>query len=97
MYVNHVEMPLTTQAILLALNVLEMVILPKQIKRYQNYYRKNRKMPPYSEKQHRLFEAAAHSSEVAKRVGIPQGTAQKMASEGVKKDPKKMAKALMTK
>lgn len=54
-------------------------------------------MPPYNEKQHRLFEAAAHSSEVAKRVGIPQGTAQKMASEGVKKDPHKLAKALMTK
>jgi hypothetical protein len=73
-----------------------MVILPKQTKRYQNYYRKP-KMPPYNEKQHRLFEAAAHSSEVAKRVGIPQGTAQKMASEGVKKDPHKLAKALMTK
>ena len=54
-------------------------------------------MPPYNEQQHKLFEAAAHSSQVAKRVGIPQATAAKMASEGVKKDPKKMAKALMTK
>ena len=52
---------------------------------------------PYTNKQHRLFEAAAHSPEVAKRVGIPQETAQKMASEGVKKDPHKMAKALMKK
>ena len=83
-----------TQATLLALNVLEMVT--PQRKRYQNYSRKNRKMP-YNLQQHKLFEAAAHSPEVAKRVGIPQGTAQKMASEGVKKDPHKLAKALMTK
>jgi len=88
-------MPLTTQAIPLALNVLEMVILPKQTKKYPNYYRKPKM--PYNLQQHKLFEAAAHSSEVAKRVGIPQGTAQKMASEGVKKDPHKLAKALMTK
>lgn len=40
---------------------------------------------PYTEKQHRLFEAAAHSKSVAKRVGIPQSTAKKMASEGVKR------------
>jgi hypothetical protein len=55
-------------------------------------------MPPYNEQQHKLFEAAAHSAEVAKRVGIPQDTAAKMASEGVKgkkKDPKKLASALM--
>jgi len=83
----------TTQATPLALNVLEMVIQPK--KKYPNYSRKNKM--PYTNKQHRLFEAAAHDPKVAKRVGIPQGTAQKMASEGVKKDPKKMAKALMTK
>ena len=54
-------------------------------------------MPPYNEAQHRLFEAASHSAEVAKRVGIPQETAAKMAHEGVKKNPKKLAKALMTK
>lgn len=53
-------------------------------------------MPPYSESQHKLFEAAAHSPEVAKRVSIPQEQAKKMASEGVKKkDPKKLAMALM--
>jgi hypothetical protein len=85
---------MTTQATLLALNVLEMVT--PQRKRYPNYSRKNRKMP-YNLQQHKLFEAAAHSPEVAKRVGIPQRTAQKMASEGVKKDPHKLAKALMTK
>ena len=85
---------MTTPDTLLALNVLEMVTQLK--KRYPNYFRKNHKMP-YTNKQHRLFEAAAHSPEVAKRVGIPQETAQKMASEGVKKDPHKMAKALMKK
>ena len=53
---------------------------------------------PWSAKQHRLFEAAAHSQDVAKRVGIPMEQAQKMASEGVKKsksNPKKLAQALM--
>jgi len=50
---------------------------------------------PWTAKQHRLFEAAAHSPEVAKRVGIPQDKAAMMASEGVKKDPKKLAAALM--
>ena len=52
---------------------------------------------PYTLQQHKLFEAAAHSPSVAKRVGIPQEQASKMASEGVKKDPKKLAKALMRK
>lgn len=52
---------------------------------------------PYTLQQHKLFEAAAHSPEVAKRVGIPQEQAQKMASEGIKKNPKKLAKALMAK
>lgn len=52
-------------------------------------------MMPYNLQQHKLFEAAAHSSEVAKRVGIPMEQAKKMASEGVKKDPKKLAQALM--
>ena len=39
---------------------------------------------PWTGKQHRLFEAAAHNPAVARRVGIPQGQAQKMASEGIK-------------
>jgi uncharacterized membrane protein len=80
---------------LLALNVLEMVILPKQTKKYPNYSRKQKM--PYNEAQNRLFRAAEHNPAIAKKVGIPQETAAKMASEGVKKDPKKMAKALMTK
>lgn len=40
---------------------------------------------PYSAKQHRLFEAAAHNPKVAKKVGIKQKDAKKMASEGIKK------------
>jgi len=40
---------------------------------------------PWTPKQHRLFEAAAHNPSVAKRVGIPQATASKMAAEGIKK------------
>lgn len=43
---------------------------------------------PWTGKQHRLFEAAAHSPAVAKRVGIPQAKAAQMASEGVKKSSK---------
>ena len=52
---------------------------------------------PYSEKQHRLFEAVAHNSSLAKQKGIPQATASKMAGEGIKHDPKKLAKALQVK
>jgi hypothetical protein len=50
---------------------------------------------PYTPSQHRLFQAAAHDASIAKRVGIPQDKAAMMASEGVKKDPKKLAAALM--
>jgi hypothetical protein len=75
-----------------------MVILPK--KKYPNYSRKNKM--PYTESQNKLFRAAEHDPKIAKKVGIPQETAKKLAHEGVyktttKKDPKKMAKALMTK
>lgn len=52
---------------------------------------------PYTSSQHRLFESAAHSPSVAKRVGIPQAQAAKMASEGVKDKGNKLAKALMKK
>ena len=52
---------------------------------------------PYSAKQNRLFRAAEHNPEIAKKVGIPQATAKKLANEGIKKDPKKLAHALMTK
>ena len=52
---------------------------------------------PYSEQQHKLFEAASHNPAVAKRVGIPQATASKLASEGIKGKPQKLAQALMKK
>jgi hypothetical protein len=84
---------MTTPDTLLALNVLEMVIQPK--KKYPNYSRKNKM--PYSTKQNKLFRAAEHNPAIAKKVGIPQATAAKMAHEGVKKDPHKLAQALMSK
>jgi hypothetical protein len=49
---------------------------------------------PWSAKQHRLFEAAAHNPQIAKQVGIPQQKASQMASEGVKPNIKKLAAAL---
>ena len=52
---------------------------------------------PWNPAQHRLFEAVAHNPEIAKRKGIPQSTASKLASEGIKKGPdhaKKLGKAL---
>ena len=52
---------------------------------------------PYSSKQHRLFEAAAHDTKIAKKVSIPQATAKKLASEGVKHSPQQLASALMRK
>ena len=58
---------------------------------------RKKEMPPYNEQQHRLFEAAANSPSVAKRVGIPQEQASIMAKEGIKKDPQKLAQALMKK
>lgn len=50
---------------------------------------------PYSAKQHRLFEAAAHNPALAKERGIPQGTAKKLAAEGVKKGPSKPSKGMI--
>lgn len=47
---------------------------------------------PWTPKQHRLFEAAAHSTAIAQANGIPQAKAAQMASEGVKKP----SKALLT-
>lgn len=38
---------------------------------------------PWTAKQHRLFEAAAHDPSVAKRVGIPVNKAKQMAAEGI--------------
>ena len=42
---------------------------------------------PYTEKQHRLFQAAAHNKAIAKKHGMSQAKAKKMAAEGVKKTP----------
>jgi hypothetical protein len=39
---------------------------------------------PWTSAQHRLFMAAAHNPEIARRKGIPQATAARMASEGIK-------------
>ena len=52
---------------------------------------------PWTAAQHRLFEAAAHNPSVAKRVGIPQGQASKMASEGIKPSGKHLAQAIRKK
>jgi hypothetical protein len=49
---------------------------------------------PWTPAQHRLFEAAAHNPAIAKEKGIPQAKAKKMASEGIKHDPKKLGEAL---
>ena len=40
---------------------------------------------PWTEKQLRLFRAAAHNPEIAKRTGIKQSDAERMSKEGLKK------------
>ena len=52
---------------------------------------------PWTPAQHRLFQAAAHNPQVARRVGIPQDKAKQMASEGVKPDNKRVAALLRKK
>ncbi len=52
---------------------------------------------PWTPAQHRLFEAAAHNTDVARRVGIPVDKAKQMASEGIKDKPKKIAALLRKK
>ena len=49
---------------------------------------------PWTEKQVRLFRAAAHNPEIAKAHGMSQKKAGDMAAEGVKVSPVKLAKAL---
>jgi len=88
-------MSTTIPVIQLALNVLEMVIQPKNLQIYPNYFRKNKM--PYSAKQNKLFRAAEHNPAIAKKVGIPQATAKKLANEGVKHSPQQLASALMRK
>jgi hypothetical protein len=39
---------------------------------------------PWTAKQHRLFEAAAHDPSIAAKYHIPQQKAGQMASEGIK-------------
>lgn len=41
---------------------------------------------PYSPKAHRLFEAVAHDPALAKKKGISQAQARKMAGEGIKRE-----------
>lgn len=52
---------------------------------------------PYTESQHKLFEAAAHNAAIAKAHGMSQSQAAKMASEGIKDKPNKLAKELIRK
>lgn len=47
---------------------------------------------PWTEKQHRLFQAAAHNPQFAAKVGIPPKKAAKMASEGVRRGAMMAAK-----
>lgn len=44
---------------------------------------------PYTAKQNRLFQAAAHDPKIAKAHGMSQADAKRMAAEGVKKAPAK--------
>lgn len=39
---------------------------------------------PWTKKQNKLFRAAEHNPKIAKKVGIPQAKAKKMAHEGIK-------------
>lgn len=43
---------------------------------------------PWTAKQVKLFQAAAHNPEFAAKVGIPVQKAQEMASEGIKRGDK---------
>ena len=49
---------------------------------------------PWTQKQVDLFRAAAHNSAIAKKHGLSQPQAAKMAAEGVKPAAKHYAKAL---
>lgn len=40
---------------------------------------------PYTPKQNALFRAAEHNPAIAKKVGIPQAKAARMAHEGIKR------------
>jgi hypothetical protein len=51
---------------------------------------------PWTPAQHRLFAAAAHNPEIARRKGIAQSDARRMMQEGIKQETKKntLVKAL---
>jgi len=49
---------------------------------------------PYTEKQHALFESAAHDPKIAEKHNISQSKAAELASEGVKKDSPKEQKKI---
>jgi hypothetical protein len=51
---------------------------------------------PWTPAQHRLFAAAAHNPEIAKRKGIAQSDARRMMHEGIKGETRKkgLVKAL---
>lgn len=49
-------------------------------------------MPFKSKKQKKLFQAAAHNPEFAKKVGLPQSTAQKFVVDAGKKIRKPRSK-----
>ena len=40
---------------------------------------------PYTEKQRKLFRAAAHNPKIAKKTGIPPAKAKEMLTHGVRK------------
>lgn len=46
---------------------------------------------PWTVKQHKLFQAAAHNPAIAKQHGMSTQKAASMASEGVKPDAKRQA------
>lgn len=52
---------------------------------------------PYTEKQHKLFAAAAHNAKIAKKHGLTKSKATKMMKEGVKKPRGKATKTIMGK
>ena len=52
---------------------------------------------PWTEKQNKLFRAAAHNPAIAQKHNIPQSTAAKLAHEGVKKDStKELARGIIS-
>lgn len=47
---------------------------------------------PYTKAQNKLFRAAEHNPKIAKKHGMTQATAKKLAHEGVKRKSKKAKK-----